>query len=282
MQSDEKFKNKVVHTFSDDMAESLGENQDGSLRELIKEQEEKEEYLASVSIQSPENKVFVAISTVLIVLSLIGLVYIFFIQNSKPVGVTEQFRPIIFVDHTQFVPIDNLKEDQIVNTLKSSFALSTVKLGGVDGYYLTKGKKILDLKDFAKITAPSLPQPMLELSNPNFLVGIVKGTKNEPLILIKVKSFEDAFTEMQKWEDKMFFDLHDLFEIPLGKENNVLLNKDFEDGFVNNKNARILYHPNGTIALMYIYADDTSIIITRSSLAAREVMRRLSSSEISK
>lgn len=282
MESDEKFKSKVVHTFSDDMVNSLGENQDGSLRQLIKEQEEREEYVASMSLQSPENKVFIGISTALIFLSLLGLGYIIFVRNSQSVFVEKQFSPIIFVDRTQFVPIDNLKKDQVINTLKGALTLSTVREGAIDGYYLTENKKILDLTKFAEITAPNLPNALLDIADPSFLVGVVKTTKNETFVLIKVKSFEDVFVEMQKWEDKMFLDLHDLFGLPLGKENNALLNEDFEDGFVDNKNARILYHPNGTIALMYVYANDTSIIITRSNLAAREVMRRLAGSAISK
>ncbi len=282
MSSDEKFKSKVVHTFSDDLAESLGENQDGSLRELIREQEEKEEYLASASIESPENKVFLAISTVLILLSLLGLGYIVFVRNSKTVSFENKFQPIIFVDRTQFVPIDNLKNDQVVPTLKSTFALSTVKSGGIDGYYLTKAKKMLPLDKFSEIIMPNLSSKFIDLASPNFLVGTVKANKNEPFVLIKVKSFEDVFEEMQKWEKKMFLDLHDFFGMPLGKENNSLLNKDFEDGFVDNKNARILYRADGTVALMYIYADDTSVIITQSDIAAREVMQRLVGSEIRK
>lgn len=281
MENNDTSKTKVVHTFSDDMVGALGENQGGSLRALIEAEEEREKEKEAMSPNTPENRIFIAISTLLLIFSLAGLIYVLWQRGGDVASREAQVRSIIFVDRTQFVPVDNQNSEKAVGALRSAIALSTVKQGGIEAYYLTRAKKVLDLDTFAAVTFGSAPKEILDLTD-NFLIGSVRLAKNEPFILLKVRSFQDIFPEMSTWEEKLFYDLHDMFGIPLGKEHNYLLNKKFEDGFVQNKNARILYKDNGTPALMYIYADDTSVIVTSSAQAASEVMRRLSTGDIRK
>ena len=98
-------------------------------------------------------------------------------------------------------------------------------------------------------------------------------------ILLKVRETADIFGALRAWEDKILFNLSGFFGINLSSETNYLFTKDFEDGIVNNKNARILYDKDGKIILMYIFADDNSVIITNTENAAREIMLRLTSSK---
>ncbi|MFM7088800.1 MAG: hypothetical protein ACKOW9_04720 [Candidatus Paceibacterota bacterium] len=281
MENNDTSKTKVVHTFSDDMVGALGENQSGSLRSLIEAEEAREKEREALSPNTPENKMFIIISTLLLIFSFAGLVYVVWQRGDEVTTRESQVRSLIFVDRTQFLPIDNQNTEKSISTLRSAMALSTVKQGGIEAYYLTRAKKVLGLDTFAAITLGSAPKDILDLTD-NFLIGSARLSKNEPFILLRVRSFQDVFPEMILWEDKLFYDVHDLFGMPLGKENNYLLNKKFEDGFVQNKNARILYRDNGIPALMYIYADDTSVIITSSEQAASEVMRRLSTGNIRK
>ena len=87
---------------------------------------------------------------------------------------------------------------------------------------------------------------------------------------------------MQNWESKMLYDLHGFFGVKLSPETNYLFTKSFEDGIVANKNARILRDNNGQIVLMYVFADDNSIVITNSENAVSEIILRLNSSQIKK
>ncbi len=281
MENNNTPKPKVVHTFSDDMVGALGENPGSSLRTMIHEQEERDKEREALSPQNPENKIFIALSTLLLVLSLLGLLYVVFTRG-EIVETQQKATPIIFVDRNQFVSIDNLNNEKAISALKSAFALSTVKQGGIEAFYLTRNKKLIQTDDFLDITALNMPGKARDMISPTFMVGVAKTSKNEPFILLKVRSFSDIFPFMQEWEDKMFYDLHDVFGISLGKDTNALLNKKFEDGFVQNKNARVLYQADGSVALMYVYADTESVIITRSVQAGSEVMRRLSGSDIRK
>jgi len=80
----------------------------------------------------------------------------------------------------------------------------------------------------------------------------------------------------------MLYDLYGFFGIKLSPETNYLFTKNFEKGIILNKNARILKDDNGKIVLMYIFANNNSIIITNSEQATKEIIRRLNSSKIKK
>ena len=80
----------------------------------------------------------------------------------------------------------------------------------------------------------------------------------------------------------MFYDLHSFFGVPINAGTNYLLTKNFEDGVVENKSARILYDKNGEVVLMYVFADDTSLVITNKTGPVQEVIFRLSSSQLKK
>lgn len=99
-------------------------------------------------------------------------------------------------------------------------------------------------------------------------------------ILLKVNSFADVFNQMKTWEDKMFTDLHGFFGIEIFADTSYLLTKDFVDGIIQNKNARILYDDNGQIILMYVYVDESSVVVTNSENTVREVILRVNSSKI--
>jgi hypothetical protein len=118
--------------------------------------------------------------------------------------------------------------------------------------------------------------------NNNFLLGAVNGDTKDFFILLKMRSISDIFDSLRAWENKMFYDLHGFFGIDVSLQTNYLLTANFQDGIIGNKNARILYDKNNKIVMMYIFADDNSVIITNTENAAQEIMLRLAASQIKK
>ncbi len=94
------------------------------------------------------------------------------------------------------------------------------------------------------------------------------------------------FSTFLDWENKMFYDLHSFFKLDISSETQTLLTKNFINGILENKNARVLYQDNKeekpSIAITYIFADDHSVLITGSRAGAKEVMLRLASSQVEK
>jgi hypothetical protein len=194
--------------------------------------------------------------------------------------VEKQFVPIIFSDKNTLIEVLDLKKDEIEIKVLNEVNVTTVKPGGIEGIYLTLNKASVGLRKFIELIKGNFVLGNNNFVEDNFLMGVVKNENNNFFILIKMRSVPDIFDALHAWEPKMFFDLHGFFGIPLSLDTKYLLTKEFQDGIVENKNARILYDTDGKIVLMYVFADDNSIVITNSENATHEIMLRLASSQI--
>jgi len=166
---------------------------------------------------------------------------------------------------------------------------SEIQNGEVEGIYLSNNKKPIGFREFINIIRGNIPLDKITFLSDNFLLGIndttnsitFKPNKNLFFIL-QMRSISDVFSAMKIWENKMFLDLYGFLGILINTDNNYLLTKDFEDGIVQNKNARILKDNDGNIVLMYVFVNDTSILITNSEDTAKEIITRLAYNQIAK
>ncbi|OGI95544.1 hypothetical protein A2917_03265 [Candidatus Nomurabacteria bacterium RIFCSPLOWO2_01_FULL_42_17] len=309
MEKTNETQNKIVQTYAEDMAKVIEDDKSGLIKKIIHEEEEHEIEKKNLSPESKKNKFFMAVGVSFILLGFLTLFYFIFGQGITTVPVEKQFLPIIFTDKSAFVEMKGLKKEKIAQTILSQVKNTKVKSGGVEGIYLTENKEILGLhrfltvieSNFANLTnLTSSANPLF--FNDNFLMGVVNtetdetGAGKDFFILLKVRSMPDIFEPMRAWEDKMFFDLHGFFGANITPETKYLLTQDFEDGVVQNKNARVLYQKNQgedeegvretkeirEIMIMYIFADDNSVIITNTEHAAGEIMLRLTASRVKK
>lgn len=294
MESENKIKpakseggNRVVQTYADDMASVLENDTEGLVKKIIHGEEEHELEKKNLSPESKKNKTFMLISFLLIFLALIILSFFFLRKTSNTVSVEPQFTPIIFNDKLSNIEVLGLGKDQIAEAVLNKVNTTEVKTVGLEGLYLSENKQFIGLRRFISIIKSSfVPDVNPLLVSDNFLMGVVNVKAGDVrasgegfFILLKVRSTADIFDALRAWEGKMFLDLHGFLGIALSSDTSYLLTKGFEDGIENNKNARILYDKDGKIALMYVFADENSVIITNSENAVREIMLRLASSQ---
>lgn len=284
-------KHADVQTYAEDMAGVLEDDTGGLIKKIIHEEEEHQKEKKDASPESKKNKFFMIVGTVLVLTAFAILFYFFTERNAKTVDVQAQFTPLIFHDQSDFIEVSELDKDKIANVVRSAILGTTVKAGGVEGFYLTENKNVIGFKRFIDLIKGNFVQGVTSsgvgrVVDDHFLMGVVHNDSNDFFILLKVSSLVDVFDSMRAWENKMFFDLHGFFGVPISGATNNLLTKDFESGVVENKNARILYEENETdgkkIALMYVILDDNFIIITDTARTTREVILRLASSQIKK
>jgi hypothetical protein len=285
-----------TQTLADDMAKALQNGEGGMIGKIIKEQEYKEAKEKNASISSNKNILFTIIGIVLVLATIILFVVITFYRD-KVVNTTVEpkFVPVIFLDKTDFIDVTGFTKDKIAQAVSSQIKLTDVKAGGVEGIYLTKDKKIIGFRDLMTLISGNLPLDKATFLSDNYLIGVsnivnTNQTENETVtvpeknffILLQNRSMSDIFSAMRDWEDKMFFDLHGFFGLSINVDTNYLLQKDFEDGIIQNKNARILRDNEGKIVLMYVYANNTSVLITNSEDTSKEVITRLAASQVRK
>lgn len=289
VKQNEKIENKIVETYAEDMAKVIEDSQGGIIKKIIHGEEEQEIQKRNLSPQSRKNKLFMFISLLLILVASTIFSFFFLNKSTNTVPVEEQFVPLVFNDKSAFIEVKDFSKDQIVESVLNEVKGTLVKSGGVEGIYLSYDKKIVGWREFITLIKGSFALDNNDgtpLVNNNFLMGVVReNNQNDTrdfFILLKVLSTADIFSSFRAWENKMFLDLHGFFGIDISPETNYLLTKNFEDGIVENKNARILYDTDSKIIMMYIFADDTSVIITNTKNAAHEIMLRLASSQIKK
>jgi hypothetical protein len=283
MENENKLKNKNVETYTQDMVKAIEGDKGGLIKKIIHEEEEHEALKKDLSPGSRKNRVFMFVSIVLIFLALIVLIFLaFFYKNISIAPIALQSSSIIFTDQTNFMSIDGLTKEKVAETFLNQVNNTKVKIGGVEGIYLTENKKVIGFKRLATLVKSSLTSDQIGLINDNFLSGVVSKETKDLFVLLKVRSFADIFPVMRDWENKMLYDLGGFFGVKITPDTNYLFTKNFEDGIVANKNARILYDNNGKIVLMYVFVNDSSIIITNSETATQEVILRLASSQIKK
>ena len=230
------------------------------------------------------------ISILLVMLALAIFSFFFFKKNTNTVSIEKQFTPIIFNDQSAYLEVSGLSKDEITQTVLNEINTSKVKVGGLEGIYLTVNQQIIGLREFISlIKSHFTPSNNSSLVSDNFLMGVVKnpvlpvGDSSEAgngfFILLKVRSVADIFDSMRLWENNSLTDFHGFLGVNISSDTNYLFTKNFTDGIVENKNARVLYDNSGNIVLMYIFADDNSIIITDSESATEEIMLRPNSSQ---
>lgn len=279
--------NTVVKTYAEDMAEVIENDPGGLVKNIIHTEEEHEAEKRNLSPKSKKNEIFMFLGIFLLAVSLIISSFLFFRKTSNTVPVTKQFTPIIFNDQITPLEILGLGKDEITQDILKEIQNTKVGVGGVEGIYPTLNKQMIGLRKFISLTNFHFtPNQDTTFVSDNFLMGVVKNQVNIDatsgtgfFILLKMRSITDVFDSLRAWEPNLLTDLHNFLGMDISSSNNYLFTKNFQDGIIENKNARILYDQGGNIVLMYIFADDNSVIITDSEAAAHEIILRLASNQ---
>ncbi len=292
MEENNQIKHGHVETFAEDMAKVIESDRGGLVKNIIHQEEEKERQKQKLSPESRKNKFFVIGGSVLFLVALGVLSYFIFRTEIHTVEIPPQFTPIIFHDESSLLDIAGLDKDKLAKFVFDSANETKVKIGGIEALYLVLNKQIIGVKEFLGIIKSSFVLPMdgaTSIVSDRFLMGVMNNQlsstqeiSHDFFILLRFRSVAEVFNNMRIWEDKMFFDLHDFFGVNISTTTKDFLTKSFENGIVENKNARILYDQDHNVVIMYVFIDNNSVIITKNPIVVREVTLRLGSSQIKK
>jgi len=274
---DNKPKNVHVETYADHLAGAMHDNSEGAIRKIIEQERAYEEAKRNLSPKKVANQLYLYSGIVVMVVALGIVGYVAMGKVKKEVPLEPQYTPIVFNDDTVFAEVDADKEKTVASLLSKARA-GEMDEKGLRGIYLTENKQIIGFSRFLSLMEANITLGEVNPFQENFLLGAVEGDTRDLFVLIRVTSFAEAFNSLRGWERKMFYDLHDLFEVPLNTDTSYLQIKDFEDGIVENKNARVLRDNDGKIVIMYVFADEDFVIISKSESAVREVVLRLAGS----
>lgn len=298
MDKDAKLNKEVAKTYADDIAKIIGSGEGGIVKKIIHGEEEHQREKVEVSPESKKNKMLMFVSLILLTIAVVVFGFLIFFHNPvSTVDVVKSFTPFIFNDKSIYLDVKDLKRDAIIQSIRNEVDTNNIKEGEVEGVYLSVDKKLISFQDFIRlINANLVLNPSIDTGkiDEHFMLGIAGHntgdlfnpkrviTGGDVFLLIKVRSLPEIFEIFHNWENKMFFDLHDLFNMKVSPETESFLTKNFDNGIIENKNARILYGNENQIVLMYVFVNDNYVLIANKVEVVKEVISRLTASKVGK
>ncbi len=253
----------------------------------------------------------------------VGIVsYVLFRPTTVAVQ-TPAAAPFILVDDTAEVQIapNETRGDVIaaLTDVKAKTALSLGLVGRIEPVAAatttntsatpTGAQPLLDL------LAPDIPDALLRNIEPTFLLGVHSFDTNQPFLILKIDSYEQAFAGMLAWEPTMHQDLSPLFDYTpsphINTDTAAVVTNDasstdtadnntnsatpfntavaqppgfmqtiFVDTVVENHDARALKNSAGDVYFLWTFLDRNTLLITTNPYTVREVINRLKNAPV--
>ncbi|MEN9582350.1 MAG: hypothetical protein RL641_304 [Candidatus Parcubacteria bacterium] len=271
-----------IRTFSTDLAQAVRKDEMSVIKVAMAEEKRRQDEDFELSPGSSKNRAFVAVGTALIILTVIGLGVVYLIKKNRVPDVIPsevQIPTLITAEASTSVEIGGQGDGKILELTRtatsnvSSTDNSIVNIYFTDSTYSTK--QLITANAFLSGIKSEIPQPLLRSLQNNFMLGIyTKDSTRHPFLILKTADFQIAFANMFTWEKKLFSDFYVPFNLTGDEE--TFVNK-FTDLLVENKDTRALKKDDGTISLIYGFADEKTIIIADGVETFKEVLRRLQS-----
>ncbi len=271
-----------LRTFSTDLAQAVRKDEMSVIKVAMAEDKRRHEVENEESPKSPKNRAYVIFGIIFIILAVGGIAAAFIVKKSRTPDIIsgEVSTPsIIKAEATTSIEVGGAEAGKIVDLTRTALKNVSAKDGEVVNIYYTDStagiKRTIVTGEFMGGIKSAIPAPLLRSLANAFMLGIyTKATARHPFLIFKTNDHSIAFANMFIWEKKLFSDLYLPFNFPADESS---FTGKFTDLLVENKDTRVLQKDDGTILLIYGFADENTIIITDSIESFKEILRRLQS-----
>ncbi len=209
--------------------------------------------------------------------------------------------PFMAIDNTQVLVVkpEQFNHATLMQNFEALKEKTTLSLGLVSRLYVVLSSTTIDknsvpppvsIQDLITAIAPNIPDSLKRTFDPNYyLLGIHVFDGNEPFLVLKVDSYEQAFSGMLEWERTMSQELSpafirtprphtqsELVGVSTSTPDAVVLPTQFKDKIVANHDARALINDQGDILLLWAFIDRTTLVITTNENTLAEIISRRS------
>ncbi|TSC68313.1 MAG: hypothetical protein G01um101456_689 [Parcubacteria group bacterium Gr01-1014_56] len=240
---------------------------------------------------------------VLMLAAAIG-VLVFIFRPAASVSIANDIpAPFINVDQTLVftVPQGTFKRAVAMSALEEQRKKVLLSLGLVSRLLLARpvasaDQKItpLSTEQILAILGPNVPDSLLRALDPQeYLLGIHSYDGNQPFLVMKTASYEQAFSGMLEWEHYMRQDLSPLFvrtpRVHLMQGDTAsssqpptptFVQTGFIDRIVENHDARVVENSVKDILLLWTFLNRNTLVITTNGATLREIISRLKNAPI--
>lgn len=275
----------IVRTYQSDVAAALKEKK-GSIIGIAAAEERRRQEQGGVftpdaeAARKKKRLLVVAISLVVLGIGVFG--FLFFAQKQKaatPAGTATLVAPsIIFVNTQKELSIGGKDRAALIAATAKEIKEANIRLDFIEQLFFTKTegtiKTIVSVGDFFALASEHIPPTLLRSFEGDYLFGIHAFNGNTPFLMVRLNSFENAFSGMLKWEKFMPDDI-----LPLFGKVDVLKTLPqtghFGDYLFMNQDMRVLRNQMGDIVLLYAFPDRDTLVITTDQDTFKEAVDRL-------
>ncbi len=243
-----------------------------------------------------KNTALLMCGVVLIVVAVGGLSYaILRPAPSLPQQISAK-TPFITVDDTQVLLVSKAQWDRttVMQNLNEIKNKTDISLGLISRNYVAQASSTADkntippavtIQALLGLIAPNAPDTLLRSFEPNqYLLGVHMFDGTQPLLIVKVDSYEQAFSGMLEWERTMQQELapyftrtpHQRLNSTTQAQQAALLPGAFRDKVVANHDARVILNDTGDILLLWTFLDRNTLVITTADTTLGEIISRRS------
>ncbi len=238
------------------------------------------------------NYTIIISAIVLVILGLLAFLVPLFLVNKKytPVVAVIRTSPIITPDSTEDLNLEDLDLTRIPKTLSERVDQQSIKVGTVRGIYLTEQngteRKVIDINRFISLLKFNMPDTLARTLKPDYLFGMYNFDGNQKFLILKIGSYDNAYSGMLTYEVDMWKNFRDLFglvdpDVALATTTDPFADvvKSFKDIVIKNKDCRAVEDSRGNILLLYCIPDKETIVITTSSNTFKEILLRMTAKQ---
>ncbi|MCI0542674.1 hypothetical protein L0Y69_02920 [bacterium] len=277
-----------LRTYKADVAHAMQDEKTSLVKIVLEEQRAKFKRREENSPKATKNLVLISVS-VLLSIATIGLVYYAFIRKNLTEDEitlnTLNVRPIIFVEKNREIVVDTSFEAAAREKIRNHIANDKLTLDTIEYVFFTEEISVETEEGIIKqktVVAPDKFFGFIDLSMPgilhralgeDYMFGIHYFNDNSPFFVLTTQYYDNMFAGVLEWERRLSEEMLALWgQSAKGKE---LRNRRFEDLVIKNNDTRALRDFDGKIALVYMFKDEKTLIITTNEDTLLEVSRRL-------
>lgn len=135
------------------------------------------------------------------------------------------------------------------------------------------GKRSITTKEFFNFAGIKAYVGIPDYIGDRFMLSKFYFSKEWPILIFKISSYDHVFPGMFKWESSMAEDFQEIFSI----ENIGNSKGFFEDREIQNRDTRVLYDTDGNVLLIYSFIGKDYMVITVNEEPIKEIYRRFAS-----
>ncbi len=271
----------AIHTYRSDLDQAVHDQGASLASIMLAEKKKKEDSVEEIEKKEvKKSATFVIVGIILIALS-IASVYIFknAAEKASTVDVSKESQSL-YISHDKVTHInaEGLLGKETFGKVINKARAQAGNQGQIEELLFEKNNPPVTLStiDFFTALGSGIPSTLLNAIDTNMTLGIytTPNLDRHAFFIFGIKDYERALSGIMTWERTIIDDMFTIFNIQTNGEYSSIMQANFEDVVINNKNARIIRDIRGNPALYILFINKDLLVITDNEDAVQEITNR--------